>query len=109
VSEGFFSFFKGNVRVLVIGRAIWTLGASIPNPYFTLYMLALGATPSEVGLVNAFAIIGGTNPWRLFRLCSDWEHNSGPRLTAAFEVLWIWQKLPLMGKHNLLGFAETTV
>jgi len=24
-------------------------------------------------------------------------------------VLWIWLKLPIIGKHNLLGFAETTV
>jgi hypothetical protein len=55
------------------------------------------------------AIIGVTNPWRLFRPCSVWQHDSGPRLTAAFEVLWIWQKLPIMGKHNVLGFAETTV
>ncbi len=60
MSEEFFSFFKGNVRVLVIGRAIWTLGSSIPAPYYTLYMLALGATPSEVGIINALAIIGGT-------------------------------------------------
>lgn len=55
----FFSFFQGNIRVLVAGRALWTLGSSIPGPYYTLYMLALGASPVEVGLVNSIAIIGG--------------------------------------------------
>jgi len=43
----------------VIGRAIWTLGSSLPSPYYTLYMLALGATPSDIGLINSLAIIGG--------------------------------------------------
>jgi hypothetical protein len=28
-------------------------------------------------------------PMAAFRLCSVEEHNSGPLLTAAFEVLWI--------------------
>jgi hypothetical protein len=37
------------------------------------------------------------------------ERGKSPRLTAAFEVLWIWLKLPIMDKHNLLWFAETTV
>jgi len=55
----FFSFFKGNIRVLVVGRALWTLGSSIPGPYYTLYMLALGASPVEIGLVSSLAIIGG--------------------------------------------------
>ncbi len=60
MSQSYLSIFKGNIRILVIGRALWTLGSSIPAPYYTLYMLALGATPSEIGLINALAIIGGT-------------------------------------------------
>lgn len=46
--------------MLVVGRALWTLGYSIPQPYYTLYMLALGATPSEIGIINSLTIIGGT-------------------------------------------------
>ena len=47
---------------------------------------------SKFILMSSFsAIIGVTNPWRLSRLCSVWEHNSRPRLTAAFAVLWIWK------------------
>ena len=55
-----------------------------------------------------FAIISVTNPWRLFRLCRT---GTQQRSTAYGRIrgALIWQKLPLMGKHNLLGFAETTV
>lgn len=55
----FFSFFQGNVRVLVVCRAIWSLAFSIPAPYFTLYVLALGASPVEVGLINSIGVIAG--------------------------------------------------
>src|SRR5574342_1081446 len=56
----------------------------------------------------SFGIIGVINPWPLFRLCSVLERDKSPRLTAAFEVLWTWLKFPVIDKHNLLWFAETT-
>ncbi len=57
--QEFFSFFHGNVRVLVVCRALWSLFSSIPSPYLTLYILALGASPVEVGLVNSVGVIAG--------------------------------------------------
>lgn len=53
-----FSFFKGNVRVLVICRALWTLSFQIPAPFLTLYILALGGSPVEVGLINSLGFLG---------------------------------------------------
>ncbi|MEM3056438.1 MAG: MFS transporter [Candidatus Bathyarchaeia archaeon] len=56
--QEFFNFFHGNVRVLVICRALWTLSFQIPSPFLTLYILALGGSPIEVGLVNSLAFLG---------------------------------------------------
>ena len=45
--------------MLVAARAIWSLASSIPGPFLTLYMIALGATPVDIGLVSALTVVGG--------------------------------------------------
>jgi len=57
-AKGFFSFFHGNVLVLTVCRALWSFSTSISGPYLSLYILALGGTPVEVGWVNSLIIAG---------------------------------------------------
>ena len=54
-----FWFLTGNTRILVICRILWSFSTSIIYPYFSLYIIALGGTPAEVGLVNSIGIIAG--------------------------------------------------
>jgi MFS family permease len=55
----FFSFFHGNVLVLTVCRALWNLSTAISTPYLSLYILALGGSPVEVGFVNSLGLIAG--------------------------------------------------
>jgi MFS family permease len=52
-------FLTGNIRVLVICRVLWSFSTSIVYPFFSLYILALGGTPAQVGIINALGIIAG--------------------------------------------------
>ncbi len=54
-----FWFITGNVRVLMACRVLWSWSTSIVYPYFSLYILALGGTSTEIGLINSLGIIAG--------------------------------------------------
>ena len=54
-----FWFITGNIRVLVVCRLLWSFSTSIVYPFFSLYILALGGTPTQVGLINSLGIIAG--------------------------------------------------
>jgi MFS family permease len=54
-----FSFMTGNVLVLVVCRVILTMSQSLANPYFSLYVLALGGTVQEIGLITAIGGLAG--------------------------------------------------
>ncbi len=54
-----FWFLTGNIRVLVICRVLWSFSTSIVYPFFSLYILALGGTPAQVGIINSLGIISG--------------------------------------------------
>jgi len=61
------TFLSRNYIVLTLTSAIWNLGYSITETYFSLYVFELGGTESVIGLVSAVAsmsyilslIIGG--------------------------------------------------
>ncbi|HUV33686.1 MAG TPA: MFS transporter [Candidatus Desulfaltia sp.] len=57
--QGMFWFIRGNIRTLMICRVLWSLSTSIVYPYFSLYILALGGTEVEVGLISSIGIIAG--------------------------------------------------
>ena len=57
--KGMFWFIQGNVRVLIFCRLLWSWSTSIVDPFFSLYILALGGTPTEVGLINSIGILAG--------------------------------------------------
>jgi len=52
-------FLKGNILVLMVCRVLWSLSTSIVYPFFSLFILALGGTPTEIGLINSLGIIAG--------------------------------------------------
>jgi MFS family permease len=54
-----FSFFQGNVRVLTVCRLLLTMSQSLAWPYFSLYVLALGGTATDVGFVSALGGVAG--------------------------------------------------
>ena len=54
-----FWFVQGNVKILMFCRVIWSASTSIVYPFFSLYILALGGTSTEIGLINALGIIAG--------------------------------------------------
>ncbi len=50
---------RGNILVLTVSRVIWSVSGSIVYPYMSLYILELGGSKPQVGLVNAVAGIAG--------------------------------------------------
>jgi MFS family permease len=54
-----FWFIQGNVKVLMICRILWSFSTSIIYPFFSLFILALGGTEVEVGLINSLGLIAG--------------------------------------------------
>jgi MFS family permease len=52
-----FWFLKGNIKVLVICKVIWSFSTSIVYPFFSLYILALGGTPTQIGLINSLGVL----------------------------------------------------
>jgi len=57
--RGLFWFIRGNVLVLMVCRILWSFSTSIVYPYFSLYILALGGSETEIGLINAVGIVAG--------------------------------------------------
>ncbi len=43
----------------MICRVLWSFTTSIVYPYFSLYVLALGGSPAEVGLINGVGLVSG--------------------------------------------------
>lgn len=54
-----FWFLTGNIRVLVVCRVLWSWSTSIVYPYLSLFILALGGTATEVGLISSLGILAG--------------------------------------------------
>ena len=54
-----FSFMTGNVLVLVVCRVILQMSQSLANPYFSLYILALGGSVEQIGLITAIGGLAG--------------------------------------------------
>ncbi|MCW4051172.1 MAG: MFS transporter [Candidatus Bathyarchaeota archaeon] len=57
--KGVFWFIQGNVKILMLCRVLWSASTSIIYPFFSLYILALGGTSTEIGLINSLGILAG--------------------------------------------------
>lgn len=58
-NKGMFWFIQGNIKILVICRVLWSFSTSIIYPFFSLYILALGGSNREIGLINSLGIVAG--------------------------------------------------
>lgn len=54
-----FSFMHGNIFVFTITRILGTFCRSMVFPYVSLYILALGGEPGQIGLVNSLKPLAG--------------------------------------------------
>lgn len=54
-----FWFIRGNILVLMVCRVLWSWSTSIVYPFFSLYILALGGTSTEIGLISSLGILAG--------------------------------------------------
>ena len=60
--EGIRENLKGNMGVMIFTSGIWTFAGQLVWPFQTLYILALGGTYFEVGLVSSIGALAGLLP-----------------------------------------------
>jgi len=53
------AFLQGNILVLTITQALGTLCRSMVFPYASLFILALGGSPEQIGLITALSPLAG--------------------------------------------------
>ena len=53
------AFMRGNILVLALTRVLGMFARSMTMPYASLYILALGGEPAQVGLVNSLMPLAG--------------------------------------------------
>ena len=54
-----FGHVRGNARAVVAVHLFWALPFSLYSPYLTQYMLSLGCSKAEVGVINAVGMLSG--------------------------------------------------
>lgn len=52
-------FLRGNMLVITITRLMGMFGRQMVNPYASLFILALGGEPEQIGLINALLPLAG--------------------------------------------------
>ena len=57
--RGALPFMRGNILVLTVTRVLGMFGRSMAFPYTSLYILALGGQPAQIGLINSLAPLAG--------------------------------------------------
>ena len=60
--QGFGASLKGNMGVMILTSGIWTLAGQMVWPFQTLYILYLGGSYFEVGLVSSIGAMAGLLP-----------------------------------------------
>ncbi len=82
-----FSRVQGNARVIVLSQPFWYIPFSLFFPYLTQYMLALGLSNEQVGLINAISMIVGV----VLSLFAGWVTDRlGRRRTTLICDLISW-------------------
>jgi len=94
--------FRGNTRAILVTEPFWSVPYNLVQTYASVYMLALGCTPQQVGLVGSaalaaqlvFSLVGGWITDRLGRrrttLVFDTISWSGAMLLWAFARGFPW-------------------
>ena len=94
--------FSGNARAVLVTEPVWAIPYNLVQTYASVYMLALGCTPVQVGLIGSaalgcqlvFSLVGGWITDRLGRkrttLIFDLLSWSGAMLLWAFARGFAW-------------------
>jgi MFS family permease len=99
-----FQLIHGNARAVLITQPFWMFSANLFNPYMTLYMLAVGCTSQQVGLVNSIGLLMGT----VIAVFAGWiTDRLGRRLANAIGDLLCWSLACLIWglSQNVVWFA----
>lgn len=77
--------FTGNARAILVTEPIWAVPYNLVQTYASVYMLALGCTPVEVGLVGSAAL----GCQLFFSLVSGWvtDRMGRKRATLVFDTI----------------------
>ncbi|MFP3897004.1 MAG: hypothetical protein ACLFV5_09270, partial [Anaerolineales bacterium] len=54
-----FAFMQGNILVMTVTGAMGMFARSMAFPYASLYILALGGEPAQIGVVNSLRPLAG--------------------------------------------------
>ncbi|MFH1086843.1 MAG: MFS transporter [Chloroflexota bacterium] len=54
-----FGFMRGNIRILTVNQVLGQFGRALAFPYASLYILSLGGTPAQIGLITALMPLAG--------------------------------------------------
>jgi MFS family permease len=57
--RGVFSFMRGNILVLTLTQSLGRFFRAMVMPYASLYVLALGGEPAQIGLINSLRPLAG--------------------------------------------------
>jgi MFS family permease len=98
------SFMTGNVLVLTVCRIIFTMSQSLAGPYFSLFVLALGGSAQDIGIVTALGGLAGLILYPLGGYVADMKGRvkligfSTFAFAASYilyVVAWNWQLLAI--------------
>jgi len=95
--------FRGNARALLIGEPLWGIPYNLYATYASVYMLALGCTETQVGLIASFALVSAI----VFSLVGGWivDRLGRKRATLFFDILsWSIPALLLATAHGFTAF-----
>ena len=115
-----FTFMHGNIRVLTATQLVGQFGRSLVMPYASLYILALGGQPSEIGLINSLSPLAGLLAFPIAGYLAD--HAGRVKLVAisgffsalifllyAFAPSWHWLALgALIRGFLVISFPATS-
>lgn len=103
-----FAQVQGNARAVVLVQLLWSIPFSIYSPFITQYMLALGCTRAQVGLINAVGMISGG----AIGLFAGWlTDRLGRKRTNLFAdtMSWTLYCLVLALSHNFTWFIAASI
>lgn len=76
----------GNILILTISRCIWQFSTSIPRPFLPLYIIALGGTAREIGLITSLAALAGLFLYPVGGYVAD--HKGRVKLVGSITYLY---------------------
>ena len=114
------AFMRGNILVLSITRILGMFARGMTFPYASLYILALGGQPEQIGLVNSLAPLAGLLVFPIGGYLADnmgrvkligWSgvFSAAVFLIYMFAPSWHWLALgALLGGLMVIQFPPTS-